>query len=134
MDNVFHKFIEQLTESVDATDLRDALAETASSLDVPLFAYIFPWPRPRRATDLISTYPPPWTSHYLHNRYEEVDPVIQQARHYKETFHWGTDGSDVKLSAAGQKLMDEAVQFGIRHGFTIPIHVHKDLLLRPYTG
>lgn len=127
MYDIFDKFAEQIAGSVDITDLHDALAETASSLDLPLFAYLLPSLQRRRATDLISTYPQPWTSHYLHSRYEGVDPVIDQARRRHETFRWDADGGDLDLSTPQRQLMAEANQFGIRCGFTIPIHDRRGL-------
>lgn len=122
MQDVFHRFVEQLADSADTTDLRNALAAAASSLDLPSFAYLFPWPGLGGKTEVISTYPQPWTSHYLHRRYEKVDPVIHQARRRQETFSWDAHGSDLELTTLQRQLMDEATQFGIRCGFTIPIH------------
>ncbi|MDG4882027.1 LuxR family transcriptional regulator [Mesorhizobium sp. WSM4884] len=127
MYELFHRFAEQLTGSVDKVDLHNALAETASSLDIPLFAYLFPSLQLGRATDLISTYPQPWTSHYLHSRYEDLDPVIDHARRRQETFRWDADGGDLDLSTPQRRLMDEANQFGLRSGFTIPIHDRRGL-------
>ncbi|MER8873915.1 LuxR family transcriptional regulator [Mesorhizobium sp. M0814] len=122
MQDVFHRFVEQITDSADATDLRNALAEIASSLDLPSFAYLFPSHGKGRKVRLISTYPQSWTSHYLHSRYEKIDPVIHQARGGQEPFNWDAHGADLELSTQQRQLMDEAAQFGIRCGFTIPIH------------
>lgn len=122
MFDIFNRFAEQLAGSVDTMDLHNALAETASSLDLSSFAYLFPSLKTDRATDLISTYPQTWTTHYLASRYEDMDPVIHQARLRHETFRWDADGGDLGLSAPQRQLMDEATQFGIRCGFTIPIH------------
>ncbi len=127
MCDIFNRFAEQLAGSIDTTDLHNALAETASSLDLTSFAYIFPSLRPGRATGLISTYPEPWKAHYLRSRYEGLDPVISQARLRQETFRWNANGGDFDLSAAQRQLMDEATQFGIRCGFTIPIHDRRGL-------
>ncbi|WP_353000474.1 autoinducer binding domain-containing protein [Mesorhizobium sp. M0808] len=127
MQDVFHRFVEQLADSADTTDLRNALAEAASSLDLPCFAYLFPSLRPGRKTDLFSNYPQLWTSHYLHRRYEEVDPVIHQARRRQETFSWDAHGGGLGLSTLQRQLLDEATQFGIRCGFTISIHDRRGL-------
>ncbi|WP_353027208.1 autoinducer binding domain-containing protein [Mesorhizobium sp. M0991] len=78
MQDAFHRFVEQIVDSADATDLRNALGEIASSLDLPSFAYLFPSPGKGRKVRLISTYPQSWTSHYLHSRYEKIDPVIRR--------------------------------------------------------
>jgi DNA-binding CsgD family transcriptional regulator len=71
---------------------------------------------------LISTYPPAWTDHYLQNHYERFDPVIGQALAGAEPFEWGLDLPGIPMSKAQQELLEEAAQFGIRYGFTIPIH------------
>ncbi|TIU72455.1 MAG: LuxR family transcriptional regulator [Mesorhizobium sp.] len=127
MHDVFHRFVEQLTDSPDTVDLRNVLAETASSLDLPYFAYLFPSPTVGRATDLTSTYPHPWTSHYLRSGYEKIDPVIHRARSRRETFSWNAGTGELGLSKVQQEFMDEAMQFGIRRGFTIPIHDRRGL-------
>ncbi|RTM05693.1 MAG: LuxR family transcriptional regulator [Hyphomicrobiales bacterium] len=127
MYDIFNRFAEQLAGSIDTLDLHNALAETASSLDLPSFAYLFPSVGANRATDLISTYPQRWTSHYLDRRYEGVDPVIHLARGRQEVFHWGADGGVLDLSTTQRQFMDEATQFGIRCGFTIPIHDRRGL-------
>ncbi|WP_352994912.1 autoinducer binding domain-containing protein [Mesorhizobium sp. M0904] len=100
MQDVFHRFVEQIAYSADTTDLRNALAEIASSLDLPSFAYLFPSPGVGRKVDLISTYPQAWTSHYLHSQYEKMDPVIHQARGTQEPFNWDAHGADLKRDAA----------------------------------
>lgn len=122
MQDAFHRFVEQIADSADATDLRNALGEIASSLDLPSFAYLFPSPGKGRKVRLISTYPQSWTSHYLHSRYEKIDPVIHQSRGSQEPFNWDAQGADLELSTQQRQLMDEATQFGIHCGFTIPIH------------
>lgn len=128
MYDVFHRFAEQLAGSVDEPDLHNALAEAASSLGLPSFAYFCPSPQSGRTLNLISTYPKSWTSHDLHSSYETVDPVIHRARLQRETFRWGTDGSDPDFSTPQRQLMNEASQFGIRCGFTIPIHDRRGLV------
>ncbi|TGS43730.1 MULTISPECIES: LuxR family transcriptional regulator [unclassified Mesorhizobium] len=127
MQDIFNRFAEQLAGSVDTIDLHNALAETASALDLSSFAYLSLPFQVSHATDLISTYSQQWTSHYLHSRYEDVDPVIQRARRRQETFRWDAHGGDLDLSAAQRQFMDEATQYGVRCGFTIPIHDRRGL-------
>lgn len=123
--DLFHKFAEQLAESLDANDLRNLLAEMASALDLSSFAYLLPSIRSGGRPKLISTYPDPWISHYLRRRYAQIDPVVLQARRRQETFIWFTDARDLEVSAPQRRLMDEATQYGIRCGFTIPIHDYR---------
>ncbi|CDX12646.1 Autoinducer-binding domain-containing protein [Mesorhizobium plurifarium] len=127
MSDIFNRFAEQLAGSVGTIDLHNALSETASSLGLSSFAYLVPSSSLGCATDLISSYPQPWTSHYLHSRYEELDPVVHQARLRHEPFRWGAGVGDLNLAASQRDLMNEAAQFGIRSGFTIPIHDRRGL-------
>lgn len=121
-DDVFLRFAERLASGMDANDLHAALAEAAFSLDLPTFAYLSPSSSPERKTDLISSYPSAWTNHYLRNHYEAVDPVVHQARRGHETFRWGAEEDGRDLSLPQRQLLDEARQFGIHCGFTVPIH------------
>ena len=71
---------------------------------------------------LISTYPSAWTDHYLRNHYERLDPVIHQATRNVEPFEWGFEVDTIVTSERQRELFEEAAQFGIRRGYTIPIH------------
>lgn len=122
MHRIFQNFIDRLSESVDAIGLREAMAEVAGALDLHWFAYLAV-PRHRRGEpQLISTYPPAWTTYYLQSHYECLDPVIVRARARLEPFEWGLDIDTLALSREQRRLFDEAAEFGIRCGFTIPIH------------
>lgn len=91
MHHVFQRFIDGITTSVDAGDLKMVLAEAAGALELSCFAYLL---LPYRRGDeprLISTYPVRWTDHYLRRRYERFDPVIVEALARSEPFEWGSD-------------------------------------------
>lgn len=122
MHRVFQSFIDGLANSVDATDLRTVLAGAGSALDLNCFAYLsLPYRRGDKP-QLISTYPVKWTDHYLRNRYERFDPVIVEALANSMPFEWGLGISSKSVSKLQQGLLEEAAQFGIRCGFTVPIH------------
>ncbi|KUM26962.1 transcriptional regulator [Mesorhizobium loti] len=121
MQFVFETFLEQLSESVDETDFRDAMARAAAAFDLVKFAYLCLAPRAPGKPRLISNYPPRWTAHYLSNRYHAIDPVIARAQGGQCPFLWGLHYSRTGLSDFEQKLFDEAAAFGIRCGLTIPI-------------
>lgn len=122
MHRIFQDFIDHLSESGDASGLREAMANASAALDLSCFAYLSV-PRGRHdKTQLISTYPSAWTSYYLQNGYERLDPVIIRARSDLEPFEWGAQVGTCALSAKQLQLFDEAAEFGIRCGFTVPIH------------
>ena len=102
------------------------MAETAAALDLSCFAYLSVPHRPRATPRLISNYPPVWTTHYLQHHYERFDPVIIQALGHPEPFKWGLGAGSFASSEAQRELFEEAARFGIRCGFTIPIHDNRN--------
>ncbi|WP_312010947.1 LuxR family transcriptional regulator [Bradyrhizobium sp. AUGA SZCCT0042] len=101
--------------------LRDAMAQAAAGLDLSCFAYLFMPDKTGGPAGLISNYPSEWTTHYLQSHYERFDPVVIRALGQPEPFEWGL-GVGSLASSRSQELFEEAARFGIRHGFTIPIH------------
>jgi len=122
MHRLFQAFIDGLADSVTAEDLHRVLAQAGAALDLSCFAYFsLPASRHQRRT-LISNYPVTWTDHYLRRHYERVDPVISKVLATPEPFEWGPELAPRSLPEPQRLLLDEAAQFGIRCGFTVPIH------------
>lgn len=122
MHRVFQSFIDGLSASTDAIDLQDVLARAGRALNLSCFAYLSLPSRRSDGPQLISNYPVKWTDHYLERHYERVDPVIVRALAAPEPFEWGHEAASGPPSKLQCALLDEAAQFGIRCGFTIPIH------------
>jgi LuxR family transcriptional regulator, activator of conjugal transfer of Ti plasmids len=122
MHRLFQNFIDSLAESSDAQALRLAMEEAASALDLPCFAYLALPRATGNSARLISNYPTQWTTHYLQSHYERLDPVIFQVLADPEPFEWGPDVTSSTPSPQQLELLDDAAFFGIRYGFTIPIH------------
>jgi LuxR family transcriptional regulator, activator of conjugal transfer of Ti plasmids len=122
MHRLFQCFIDGLAASTDADSLRAVLAEVGGALDLNCFAYLSLSSRKGGTPELISTYPEKWTDHYLRQSYERFDPVIVEALATPEPFEWGHEFPGRCLSKPQHELLDEASQFGIRCGFTVPIH------------
>lgn len=122
MHRVFQSFIDGLANSADTTDLRNVLAAAGAALDLNCFAYLSLPCRRGERPQLISTYPTGWTETYLQNHYQKIDPVIAEALTNLEPFEWGLGLSSKSLTRLQQEFLEEAAQFGIRCGFTIPIH------------
>lgn len=122
MHRIFQEFIDAIVCAEDAEGFSNALAKTASALDLSCFAYLALNSEENKKPRLISTYPSRWTEHYLNKKYHFIDPVIREALRNPEPFRWGIDFRSRTSSLAQQQLFDEASQFGIRFGFTVPIH------------
>ena len=122
MHRVFRSFIDSLSESVDAQDLQSTFSRVSAAFDLPSFACLSMPARPGAEADLISNYPKDWTSYYFQSHYERLDPVVQQAHKDFESFEWGREVAARGISRIQQRFFDEAAEFGIIYGFTIPIH------------
>ena len=122
MHRIFQTYIDLLATADDAADFSHAMATTASALELSCFAYLALPTSLKSKPLLISTYPERWTSHYLERRYELIDPVISQALRSAEPFQWGVGSSSSRTTIIQEQLLDEAAQFGLRVGFTVPIH------------
>lgn len=122
MHRVFQRFVDGLAASRDAESLRAVFAEASAAFDLNSFAYLSLPQRRGAPSKLVSTYPAQWTDYYLGQRYERLDPVIVMSLATAEPFEWGHEFSSQRLSKPQRTLLDEAAQFGIRCGFTVPVH------------
>jgi LuxR family transcriptional activator of conjugal transfer of Ti plasmids len=122
MHHIFRNFIDSLSSAPDANGFRDAMAGAAAALDLSCFAYLSIPRRPRSDPTLITNYPSAWTEHYLQCHYERFDPVIIRVLCNPEPFEWGLGTGTSGESKSQHELFEEAAAFGIRYGFTVPIH------------
>lgn len=120
MLQIFQAFIDHLSSAQDPEALREAMAEAAGALDLPCFAYLSIPHQPGADPRLISTYPSPWTKHYLERHYERFDPMIIRVNSHPEPFERGLEVGSFTPSPRPE-LLEEASRFGIRCGFTISI-------------
>ncbi|MEQ1521845.1 MAG: LuxR family transcriptional regulator [Aestuariivirga sp.] len=122
MDRVFQTFIDSLHCNADIPALGTAMSGIAAALDLGTFAYLFAARQSHAEVKLISNYSTAWTSHYLAEGFEEIDPVIHKALQTHEPFQWGCECWSHQIGGQQFQLLEEAAHFGIRCGFTIPIH------------
>lgn len=124
MQSTFKRFMLQLERSQHEEALRDVLAEAASDMGVSSFAYLglSSNPSPPMGPVYVSTYPTEWTSHYLGHDYSRIDPVIQTAARNVLPFYWGPATPLQPRDEAQTRLFDDARDYGITFGFTVPIH------------
>jgi DNA-binding CsgD family transcriptional regulator len=118
LDDSLHLFADQLAAARNLEDLRAAMAALVQRFDLHAFAYLF---RDRDRAIIISNYEEEWTSHYLRQRYECVDPVIVRSALTTRPFRWGCDLHREERTGVQRRLFDEAAQFAIRYGCTIPL-------------
>lgn len=85
-------------------------------------SHVDPLHPPPRAI-MIHNYPPAWVEHYSREKLYEIDPVLQRAGCDPLPFFWDAAFQCGSTTAAQRKLLVEAKDYGIAHGYTVPIHL-----------
>ncbi|MGH6945824.1 MAG: autoinducer binding domain-containing protein [Kiloniellales bacterium] len=104
-------------------DVKVGLSEAARLYGLDGFFYFVvnpPKGYPRQPE--ITTYEPDWLSHYVERRFAYIDPVFVMAATTTLPFDWERVRGGGELTAEQRSLFEEAGEFKIRRGFTIPIH------------
>jgi LuxR family transcriptional activator of conjugal transfer of Ti plasmids len=120
MNPAFQEYVHRLQTATDLSQLHDAMVAVTSWYDLPSFAYFARCGTGQRSTRLITNYPPLWREHYQARAYESADPVIARSQIVSDPFDWSAD-----LAASDERALrffEEASDFGIRYGRTVPIH------------
>ena len=120
MDDI-DQFLDGLEDLESPDQLRDALRTQIAGFGLDFFAYhvVRPASGPRQRF-VVSNYPDRWLDHYIDNDYINVDGVLAAAVTTNESISWRD--LKPKLSAAQRRIFDEAGEFKITQGVTIPVH------------
>jgi LuxR family transcriptional regulator, activator of conjugal transfer of Ti plasmids len=134
MSLIFQGFIDRLTEAEAGGGLSEAMARFAGGLGLTKFAYMgFRRPGPHLPVYL-TTYPTEWVFHYASRRYQEIDPVVVEARRSMLPFFWDEQILGTGASDEQRNLFGEASDFGLRCGFNVPIHDSQGRALVAFTS
>ncbi len=88
-----------------------------------MYALDLPVAGDQRRQYVLSGYPTDWVSHYFDSGYLQVDPVIAHCQTHTRPWLWPMDrGSHARLSKAARRMFDEAGEFGLYSGVSIPLH------------
>jgi len=118
VENAFQEFIDGVSTASDKAAFR-AVAERASQrLGFRSFAYLG---LAEHGHTLISTYPKQWTTRYLSQRYDLIDPILVRARRDRDPFRWSGPQMAKGRGEQVKRFLGEAAQFGIERGVAIPI-------------
>ena len=66
--------------------------------------------------------PADWVTHYLQNRYHEIDPVLLSAPVRRQPYFWSALLKSERLSPKQKTVLNESEDAGMRNGLTVPIH------------
>lgn len=132
MDDV--GIVDRLKEAQSLEELHALCGEVARMLGFPhfLFGLRIPVPLTQPCQLILSGYPATWRSRYDEHHYMLFDPVLQRALASVLPVFW----DDLPRDSLGTaRLMDEAAEFGLRHGLTLPIHgSHSEFSLLSLAG
>jgi LuxR family transcriptional activator of conjugal transfer of Ti plasmids len=118
VERACHEFVDSVHTAITEADFQRIAERTAHELGFRWFAY---FGRRACAPFLISSYPKSWTDYYLHERYQDIDPVLHHARASCRAFLWDGREARAARSAKERRLFDDALSFNIRTGLTVPI-------------
>lgn len=122
MDQV-GSFIERVSAAHDIDGIYDTLGKTLEDLGFERFAYlIIHSPLGPQEHLYLGTYPQDWSEHYFERDYVHVDPVMAAAGNGVIPFTWHALRQGQPRGARAIRMLDEAGDFGLRNGITVPIH------------
>lgn len=62
-----------------------------------------------------------WVARYIERDYHYADAVVAKAKSTPNAFDWDTVREEGLLRGKSKKVMDEAREFGIKTGYTVPV-------------
>jgi LuxR family transcriptional activator of conjugal transfer of Ti plasmids len=127
MDTGFQRFMNELAACPDLPAVEKLLQQTLNSYGFHTFSYL----AFRPCTDAVNaialgTYPSAWVQRYCDNRYYQCDPIVARSVVTTLPFNWSIHEARGTLTKRQRRFFGEADEYGIRHGFTIPIHDRRN--------
>lgn len=121
--NEIDRFLDSLVKLDNPDQLRSVLGTQISDYGLDYFAYhvVRPAKGPRQRF-VVSNYPERWLEHYIDNDYINIDAVLAAAVNTNANISWRH--LRPKLNPAQRRIFDEAGEFKITQGVTIPVHGH----------
>lgn len=116
-----------LAEVRSGAELKSCLEGAARRLGFDYFSYVLSDRMQlggvQAASAMLATsYPQPWRQRYERRRYHQLDPVVTVGSRMRQPFFWGSAEYLRQLPPSRRRVFDEARTFGIRSGFTVPVH------------
>ena len=122
LTNATFEFIEMLDEKRDISSLIDAFQTLIGKFGMACFLIgDATQPKVHREDRLWATsWPHDWLERWKSRNYITVDPVLNQLLLRNEPVRW----FDVRHAedAAGTRVLDEASQYGLKDGLTLPVY------------
>lgn len=123
MDQGLQDFLESLRNVHGIEALRDVMSSRLEQMGFNRFAYLaIRIPGNPKAPFVITTYLDDWAIHYQDRDYMNVDPVVSMVGQSMLPFDWLSLGDKRRSTKRQRLVLNEATEFGMNAGFTVPIH------------
>ena len=121
--SVLGEFLDACEGQPDQGRLMNALLDVTGRLGIDFFAAAFvPLPHERLDPYFIwDHWPPGWFARYLKLNYFHIDPVVRTLRRTGRSVLWSQSLQTQTLPAKARRVMDEAKDYGLIDGLTIPL-------------
>ncbi|WP_210363100.1 LuxR family transcriptional regulator (plasmid) [Rhizobium sp. T1470] len=124
----FDMFLSQLNRAICIEQLFDRISVFARNFDCRWIAYGPPaqLQDPHRQNGgkrrVASNYPLEWQEYCVKKGYDMIDPSVKTSRFHSAAFRWSEVYAEPSTTDSELRVFDEAAQFGLRSGVTIPLH------------
>ncbi len=112
-------------DSDGAEHISDRIGALLGEFGLDHYSYMVLKPPPDIRFDVTKTlstsYPEAWISHYMSERYYLLDPVAVLTQRTARPFYWGQGRFLHRFKKRQRQVFDEAREFRITYGLTIPI-------------
>jgi len=108
-----------------SADIAEIFVAAASQFGFDKFSFVSRRRRPdgQIAQYIATNYAPEWRARVQARHYLDIDPTLHRARRSQLPFSWSDLRCSRALLPAQRQLFDEAAASGLRHGFTVPVHM-----------
>jgi LuxR family quorum sensing-dependent transcriptional regulator len=122
--NAMFDFITDSSRARDNEEVLACLGKVARAFGMDCFA-VSGIPLPGERIDpyfMLNAWPEGWFERYVEENYVHVDPVIYRTKMSNEAFVWSEALADKPLSRSSKRVMNEATEFGMLDGYSVPLH------------
>lgn len=117
------EFRERIKAAGSVTAVQRALEETFEDLGFQQLSYVvLRSPHGLQRPKVLTTFPDEWRSRYVDLNYSAFDAVYPAASAFMFPLRWDEIYRDRRTSRRQKTIFDEAKEFGVKTGVTVPIH------------
>jgi len=118
IERACHEFIDAVYTANTKEEFQRVAERAAHAMGFRWFAYFAGGDGDPK---VITSYPKSWADRYFDEQYQDVDPVLRQARTLGPAFLWDGREGRAARSTKERRFFDDALTFKIRTGVTVPI-------------